>query len=156
MEVHGYTEKGSILATIDGTTLPVPDYAGNRHRRMIAEWEAQGNTIPAYSPPAVTVDMVRQEGARRLAALVADYTELERETWKGQLEEARVVLDGGSSDLLDTLAAPRSLTATEMATVIVGKADAFKTASGAILAAQEALLNMDPIPADYTDDTRWP
>jgi hypothetical protein len=24
----------------------------NRHRQMIAEWEAAGNTIPAYEPSA--------------------------------------------------------------------------------------------------------
>lgn len=51
MEIHGYTESGSIDATIDGQRLTIPDVAGNRHRQMIAEWEAEGNTIPAYVPP---------------------------------------------------------------------------------------------------------
>lgn len=50
MEIHGYTESGSIEATIEGVRMTVPDDMGNRHRQMIAEWEAEGNTIPAYEP----------------------------------------------------------------------------------------------------------
>jgi hypothetical protein len=50
MEVHGYTESGSIDATIDGIRMSVPDDVANRHRQMIAEWEAEGNTIPPYAP----------------------------------------------------------------------------------------------------------
>lgn len=50
MDIHGYTEKGSISATIDGVLMTVPDDPANRHRQMITEWEAQGNTIPAYEP----------------------------------------------------------------------------------------------------------
>lgn len=56
MEIHGYTETGSIDATIDGIRMTVPDATSNRHRRMIAEWEADGNTIPPYDPPAPTLD----------------------------------------------------------------------------------------------------
>lgn len=52
MEVHGYTKSRSIEVTIDGSRMTVPDVPGNRHRRMIAEWEGEGNTIPAYEPPA--------------------------------------------------------------------------------------------------------
>lgn len=52
MEIHGYTEFGSIDATIDGERITVPgDDPENRHRKMIADWEAAGNTIPAYAPP---------------------------------------------------------------------------------------------------------
>lgn len=51
MEVHGYTQSGAIDATIDGQRVTVPDAGGNRHRQLIAEWEAEGNTIPAYVPP---------------------------------------------------------------------------------------------------------
>ncbi len=52
MEVRGYTREGTIEVTIDGLGMTVPDDMSNRHRRMIAEWEAAGNTIPAYVPPA--------------------------------------------------------------------------------------------------------
>lgn len=55
IEVHGYTENGSIEATIEGVRWVVPDDPSNRHRQMIAEWEAEGNTIPPYEPPAPTL-----------------------------------------------------------------------------------------------------
>ena len=51
MEIHGYTQAGTIEATIDGGRMTVPDDMTNRHRQMIAEWEEAGNTIPAYEPP---------------------------------------------------------------------------------------------------------
>lgn len=51
MEVHGYTKSGSIRIELDGIEMLVPNEPANRHRQMIAEWEAQGNTIPAYEPP---------------------------------------------------------------------------------------------------------
>lgn len=50
MEVIGYTKDGSIAAIIDGESAIVPDDMRNRHRLMIAEWEAEGNTIPPYVP----------------------------------------------------------------------------------------------------------
>lgn len=50
MEVHGYTQTGYIEVTINGLAFSVPDDLDNRHRQMIAEWEAQGNTIPPYVP----------------------------------------------------------------------------------------------------------
>lgn len=53
MNVIGYTESGAILVIFDGdeNASMVPDNMANRHRVMIAEWEAAGNTIPAYEPP---------------------------------------------------------------------------------------------------------
>lgn len=51
VESAKYTESGSIIAVIDGVEMTVPDDMGNRHRQMIAEWEAQGNTIEPYVPP---------------------------------------------------------------------------------------------------------
>ena len=54
--VHGYTENGAIDATIDGQRMTVPDDMANRHRQMIAAWEADGNTILPYVPPAPSTD----------------------------------------------------------------------------------------------------
>ena len=48
-----YDEQGSILAVIDGQEMTVPDDMGNRHRVMLAEWEADENTIEPYTPPAI-------------------------------------------------------------------------------------------------------
>ncbi|MBN7778898.1 hypothetical protein JYP49_21820 [Nitratireductor aquimarinus] len=54
MEVYGYTVHGSIDASIEGDRITIPDDPANRHRRMVADWQAEGNTIPAYAPPALT------------------------------------------------------------------------------------------------------
>jgi hypothetical protein len=60
MEIHGFNKSGTIDATFDGQRMTVPDDMGNRHRQMIADWEAQGNTIPAYvAPPAPFRDLPR-------------------------------------------------------------------------------------------------
>ena len=51
-----YCEGGSISAAIDGFQYIIPDDPANRHRQMIAEWEAEGNTIAPYvDPPAPPV-----------------------------------------------------------------------------------------------------
>lgn len=53
MEVIGFTNDGTIEFVINGETMFAPDVPGNRFRDMIAEWEAEGNTIPAYVPPVI-------------------------------------------------------------------------------------------------------
>lgn len=50
MNVIGFTESESIRVEIDGIEMNVPDDMSNRHRQLVAEWEAAGNTIPAYEP----------------------------------------------------------------------------------------------------------
>lgn len=70
MEVHGFTEDGFIEATIDGVLMTVPDTMTNRHRRMVAEWEAEGNTIPAYEappePPATSLPLTKRQVVRAM------------------------------------------------------------------------------------------
>ena len=56
IESARYTESGSIIAVIDGVEMSVPDDMGNRHRQMLAEWEAEGNAIEPYVPQAPTLD----------------------------------------------------------------------------------------------------
>lgn len=41
-----------IRVVVDGEILHVPDDLANRHRQELAVWEAEGNTIEPYSPPA--------------------------------------------------------------------------------------------------------
>ena len=53
MQIQGYTQFGSIAATIEGVYTIVPDDMGNSHRQMIAEWQALGNIIPPYMAPQV-------------------------------------------------------------------------------------------------------
>ena len=66
MDVHGYTDTGSIRAVIEGLEVVVPDDPANRHRQMIADWEAAGNTVPAYQAPAPTAMDVNAERDRRI------------------------------------------------------------------------------------------
>ncbi|MEE9983652.1 hypothetical protein [Agrobacterium pusense] len=62
MNVIGYTESGIIRIEIDGQVLFVPDDMGNRHRQIIAEWEAAGNSIPAYVAPPTLVPPIPRLG----------------------------------------------------------------------------------------------
>lgn len=55
MNVNGYTSDGMISIWIDGVVLTIPDDPGNRHRQMVAAWEALGNTIPPFVPPTPAV-----------------------------------------------------------------------------------------------------
>lgn len=48
MQVHGFNADGSISATIEDQAWTVPNDPGNAFRQLIAGWEADGNTIPAY------------------------------------------------------------------------------------------------------------
>ena len=151
MIVHRYTAGGAIDVTLEGQRMSVPDDMRNSHRQMVAAWEAEGNTIPAY----VTDAEIRAEADRRIKALAPEYTEAERETWTPQVAEARNVIAGGQSAALDLLAAPRGVTTEELAQVIIAKEAALFTASAAILAKQETLLRMSERPQGYTDDEWW-
>ncbi len=72
IESAAFTEEGTIQAVIDGVTLFVPDDPGNRHRRLLAAWEAAGNAIAAYPPaPLAAADVTAARDAR-LAAGFAD------------------------------------------------------------------------------------
>lgn len=46
-----YSHDGSILADINGEGCSIPDDMENRHRQLIAEWEAAGNIIGSYVEP---------------------------------------------------------------------------------------------------------
>lgn len=56
MNIFGFTLNGDIRIELNGMMLFVPNNMGDAHRRLIAEWEAAGNTIPPYVPPLPTVD----------------------------------------------------------------------------------------------------
>ena len=57
--------------------------------------------------------------------------------------------------LLFELAAGRGITEAEMATRILANRQAFKNATAHLLRRQSEIVAMDPIPADYADDSRW-
>lgn len=68
-----YTEQGSIVATIDGMEMTVPDDMGNRHRVVLADWEADGNTIAAYVPPPLPIPQVVSRFQARAALHIAGH-----------------------------------------------------------------------------------
>ncbi len=70
MQVHGFTQNGAIEITIDGTRMSVPNDPANRHRQLIAEWEALGNVIPPYVAPVLDLSQVDQDTLN--AALAAE------------------------------------------------------------------------------------
>ncbi len=45
-----YAQDGAISAVINGQEMTVPDDMENRHRIMLAVWEAAGNAIEPYVP----------------------------------------------------------------------------------------------------------
>ncbi|HZG29954.1 MAG TPA: hypothetical protein VE079_15980 [Ensifer sp.] len=114
--------------------------------------QAEPTPEPVYSEA-----MVRAEGARRLALIAAPYSPEERETWSQQVMEAKAIQADANADapLLTLLAAADGVPVAAMAATVLAKAEAFAAAAGAVLAAQRALLAMDPIPADYAADARW-
>lgn len=124
----------------------------------ITEDEADAIRAANATPQVITAEMVRAEGARRLALIGAPYSPEERETWSQQVTEAKAIQADANADapLLTLLAAADGITVADMAATVLAKAEAFAAAAGAVLAAQRALLAMDPIPADYADASRWP
>lgn len=99
MNVIGYTESGSIRVIFEGDENEgtVPDDMRNRHRRMIAEWEAEGNTIPPYAPsaPAVSryeeaiqslVDQTAREKQFRDGVTMASYVASTNPQWAAEAQ----------------------------------------------------------------------
>lgn len=68
MEILGYNESGEIRVFFEGadSESTIPNDMGNRHRQMIAEWEAAGNSIPPYVPPEPTAPAISPLTARQL------------------------------------------------------------------------------------------
>lgn len=92
-----YDADGMIVAAINGETLTVPDVSDNRHRQMIAAWEAEGNIIAPYvapvpqPPTSITPLQARNElrawgvGRDQMAAYFAA---IEDDTERGAAEDA--------------------------------------------------------------------
>lgn len=151
----------------------IVDGTGNTTSRIKAESQATADALCPEGATAVELtsdtrearrarekyeSLVKGEGVRRLRALVAQYSDAERETWPPQVREAEAVLadPAASAPLLGPLAQVRGITIAEMAQRVLTKADAFAGASGAILAAQKALLATSSPPENPTSDEHWP
>jgi hypothetical protein len=62
---YGDEDNTSILAEVNGATISIPVYSGNRHYDEIVE---QGLAIAAYTPPAITWADIRSKRDSLLAA----------------------------------------------------------------------------------------
>lgn len=143
LEVYGFAdaERGTIRARIDGVLCFVPaDAMFNSHRRLIADWEAEGNTIPNYAPPAPTVSEVKAEAQRRIEAIMPSY---KQSNFHAQFAETAmtygVVPSGWPAELQQVL----------------GAAMAQWAQIKAIRARSNEIEAMNPIPADMRDDSYW-
>lgn len=171
MEIYGYTDTGSIRAVIDGVAVTVPDDPANRHRQLIAEWEAEGNTIPAYQAPPPTAAAVNAERDRRIVAglvfngVLYQTRDQDRENIAGAGALAIAAImngaqagdfrwHGGDTDFA-WIAADNSLQVMDAPTLIAfGNAVANRKA--ALIHAARVIKDMDPIPADFAEDSYWP
>lgn len=72
-----FTANGAIDAIIDGVAMSVPDDMANRHRQMIAAWEADGNVIAPYLPPdgSVVYRLYKSTFVRRMSIAEAELFE---------------------------------------------------------------------------------
>ncbi len=171
MEVHGYTETGSIEATIDGHRMTVPDDMANRHRQMIADWEGTGNTIPTYAAALPTPSDLNAERDRRIAAgfvyggNVFDFDDRAKANISGAAQLAFMAIVAGAQpeDLFwngglspfTWIAQDNSLVTMDAQTVVEFGRTAAEHEQAHIFAAR-ALKDMEPIPDDFTDDSYWP
>ena len=95
------------------------------------------------------VRRIHQNYDNTMSELTAQYPALEREGWAKQETEARIVADGGTSALVSKMAQIRGITASEMATRIIVKADVFADLYAEVTA---NLHNLgDAIDAAYAD-----
>lgn len=119
---------------------------------------SEGVVFESPEVPPVTEATVRSEGARRLARIASPYAPQERETWHVQVEEAKAFTADPSTPtpMLTPIATARGQTVADFAAHVLAKNDAFAAACGAVLAAQAAILALDPLPTDYAHDSRWP
>ena len=162
MEVHGYTETGSIEVTVDGDLLIVPDDATNRHRQMLAEWEAAGNVIPPYVPPAPTEVDINSERSRRILAgkdiggiYVTGRDEDQRNLTNLALA-AQVRLAGGDTSTITVYRDGNNLDHELTPPQMLALWQAASTYVSDLYAASWALKAETPIPTDYADDQHWP
>lgn len=114
--------------------------------RAVQEWLDQGNSIVPYAPPPPTAADVEVEADRRVN-LISGAESVQKRFEKQLFAQMR------ASELINKRSKGQALTAEEQAeeAALEALAAAIKT----LRAREAALKAMDPIPADYTDDSYW-
>ena len=145
-----YTEQGGIEVVTDSGTMSVPNSEGNRHYQMIKEWEAEGNTITAYTaPPAyATADAAK-------VAIVAWFDKFtegvtgvipkdEKLSWDAKEASAKAHIagtaDAEQTALLQSEADLTGETLTELSNIIITKAATFRTVVGKVAGLRRAMM----------------
>lgn len=107
--------------------------------------DPEGNTITVNISPALSgmESSIRQHYAQKMAAVAAPYTPEERETWFAQVAEANAYQanNTASTPLLSAISAVRGVAVATLANTVITKDNAFRSAVGAILGEQQALID---------------
>jgi hypothetical protein len=151
--------------------MSIPDDMGNRHRQMIADWEDAGNTIPPYiAPPPGSAELNSERDRRigrgfmfqdrrfdfddRAKANIAGAAQLAFMAMVAGAQSGDLFWNGGSTPFT-WIAADNSFVTMDAQTVVeFGRAAALHEQSH--IFAARAVKDMDPIPADYANDSYWP
>lgn len=153
--------ENQLIPAFATTIEPPPEIPGFVRVFIDGDWRYAAEDEPAAEPtltPVITESLVREEAGRRLENLARPYLPAERETWPKQIKEAEALSadPDANAPLLSRRAAARGVTPVAYATIVLAKEEAFSIASGDILAAQDRLLAMAPIPLDFDNDAHWP
>lgn len=132
-----------LAAVVDGVEMTIPAVAGNRHYEGIV---AAGIVVSPYLDPPPDAADVRAEASRRMRAV----------TGARDAGHLSVLISNASREAIRLLRikAERPWTAEEAARAAA--LEAADAAIEAIRAASNTLEAMQPVPADYRDDGRWP
>lgn len=126
------------------------DLSSDDFTRRVELWEdsagiATDEQIWAACPRLrdAVAQQIRMEGAFRLDQLAQPYQPTERDTWPTQLKEAEAFLSDpqAPTPMLDAIAAGRGMDKSALVELVMGNANLFRAAAGAILGQQQALLD---------------
>lgn len=165
-----YIAGGFISADIDGTTYIIPDDTKNRHRQMVAAWEALGNTIEPYETPGISREDVNSERDRRITSgflfrgKIFDFDDKSKQRVAGAATLAGFAIGagapvgylrwhGGDKDFA-WITQDNTLMPMDAQTCFLFGQTAAEHESNLIFKAKD-LKNINPIPSDYTDDKYW-
>jgi hypothetical protein len=183
---YAHVKDGAVVRIIDLDAPPPPHKAAyilpyvedkppvdKRHRRLSGPVEVieQAQVVRRWSveaiPHAEMADRVAQERERRLATGFAyDFgdargvhqiatTAKDMAGWDEVTSGAQAAINSGLPDMdisIVTDTGPVTVTAMEWQAILLAAAAARQP----IWAASFAIQALDPIPADYADDSRWP
>lgn len=137
--------KNTAILADDGRVIPVS--VANMDYQDVLAWVAAGNVVADYVPPPITADDVRAEAQRRIIALTG-----QKDIIGCLIRQHNAQMRATELTLIQAQGGTWTEAEAAEAAALQGLADAIK----AIRVASNAIEVMDPIPADYANDSRWP